>query len=94
MLVSARYRARKFGFEFTLTRADIVIPELCPVLGVKLTVGIRNSPTSPSLDRIDNTRGYVPGNVWVISARANRLKADASLAELRSLVAAIERRLP
>lgn len=39
--------------------------------------------SSPSLDRIDNRMGYVPGNVWVISWKANRMKSDASMEELR-----------
>jgi hypothetical protein len=50
----------------------------------------RREPNSPSLDRIDNTKGYVPGNVWVISWRANDLKRNATLEELKLLVAALE----
>lgn len=42
---------------------------------------------SPSLDRVDNTRGYVPGNVLVISWKANQIKSNATLAELESIVA-------
>lgn len=41
---------------------------------------------SPTLDRIVPSRGYVVGNVAVISMRANRLKSDASVAELQALV--------
>jgi hypothetical protein len=39
-------------------------------------------PDSPSLDRIDPSKGYVKGNVRVISARANLLKNDATVGEL------------
>jgi hypothetical protein len=48
---------------------------------------------SPSLDRIDTSKGYVKGNVWVISWRANKLKSDATLAELESIVLALRNRL-
>ena len=37
---------------------------------------------SPTLDRIDNSAGYVPGNVWVISSLANRCKNDLSADEI------------
>ncbi len=47
--------------------------------------------STPSLDRIDSSLGYVKGNVWVISWRANHIKTDASLEELKQLVAGLER---
>jgi hypothetical protein len=37
---------------------------------------------SPSLDRIKPELGYVPGNIQVISARANVMKNDATPEEL------------
>lgn len=40
---------------------------------------------SPSLDRIRGDLGYVPGNIIVISNRANRIKSDASIRELRDI---------
>jgi hypothetical protein len=39
----------------------------------------------PTLDRWDNAKGYVPGNVFVISWRANRIKWDCSLVELEAV---------
>jgi hypothetical protein len=82
-----RSRALSKGIECTITEADIIIPERCPVLGIVLQRSTRGfQDASPSVDRIDSTKGYVPGNVHVISARANRLKSDATIAELRALV--------
>lgn len=97
----AKRRARVRGIEFTITLDDVVIPKRCPILGIVLTSpkdrGLgsrcRHSASSPSLDRIDNTKGYVPGNVWVISHRANTIKSDASLRELEQLVRALRRKL-
>lgn len=88
MLKSARRRARKGGYACTITAADIVIPEFCPLLGTRLERGAgKASPSSPSLDKVRPEFGYVPGNVWVISYRANELKRNASLLELQTLAA-------
>lgn len=48
--------------------------------------GRKNSPNSPSLDRIVPERGYVRGNVVIVSFRANRAKSDLTIAELKQLV--------
>ena len=97
MVYAARNRARIGGLDCTITKDDIVIPETCPVLGIPLVarVGAGRSnrdevENSPSLDRIDNSKGYVPGNIAVISMRANMIKNNATLAELKAIVAYIE----
>jgi hypothetical protein len=88
MLNGARERAKKGGYLCTITVADIFIPDCCPLLGMKL---VRNrgghvQANSPSLDKIRPELGYVPGNVWVISHRANNIKSDATVQELQTLV--------
>lgn len=88
MLQNARVRARLAGVPFTIVVSDIVIPTHCPILGTALAqkLGVRGGgDTSPSLDKIEPGRGYVPGNVIVISNRANRLKSDATISELRDI---------
>ena len=86
MLWNARQRAKEFGVPFDLTKEDIVIPERCPLLGVKLRVADGQvDDNSPTLDRIIPWLGYVRGNVVVVSWRANRIKNDASAAELRQI---------
>lgn len=60
------------------------MPKYCPVLGMFLTVGEgKPGPASPTLDRIVPSKGYVRGNVIVVSMRANMIKTDATPAELR-----------
>ncbi len=93
LLVQARHRASRRGFEFDIDESDVVVPAHCPVLGIPLAQSTNKaSPNSPSLDRIDNTRGYVKGNVWVISSRANRLKGDATIEELEAVIRALRSR--
>jgi hypothetical protein len=84
MLRHARTRANKAGVPFGLTLETFPpIPKACPWLGIPLAVGSgRISPNSPSLDRIVPAMGYVPGNVIVISVRANLIKNDATPDEI------------
>lgn len=82
----AKRRAAASGLEFTLTFDDIVIPDYCPILGVYLNVNSGKSgayTNSPSLDRIDNTKGYTKDNIQVISQLANAMKGAASPSQLR-----------
>lgn len=83
LLAGCRQRARKKNLDFDLTIDDIVIPKLCPVFGIELEVLAGwNSINSASVDRIDNSKGYIKGNVQVISRLANTMKNSASLAQL------------
>lgn len=95
---AARYRSKKTGKEFTIELSEIIIPEFCPVLGIPIRKLPSEHPeynrdNSPSLDRIDNDRGYVPGNVEVISYRANTLKSNANLEELRKVLSYVDDRM-
>ena len=83
MLYQSKNRAKKRGLEFNLDECDIIIPEVCPLLDIPLYVenGVIGDH-SPSLDRIDSSKGYIKGNVWVISARANAIKSNATSDEI------------
>lgn len=89
ILYRTKGNAKVRGIEFSLTEADLPpIPEYCPVFPwIKLVyaVGEGRSDGSLSLDRIDSSRGYVPGNIRFVSDRANTLKSDASDQELAAL---------
>ena len=83
MLKRSRSRALQKGYEHNIDLSDIVIPEYCPLLGIKLEINIGGcKPQSPSLDRIDSSKGYIKGNVWVISNKANSIKNNATPDEL------------
>lgn len=85
MWARAKSRCTTTGKDFTITLEDINIPEVCPILRVPLVVHKGRSGAykdSPSLDRIDNSRGYTPDNIQVISQLANQMKGAASKEEL------------
>lgn len=92
MIYTMRKRAKERGESFDLTEQDLQpAPTHCPVFGVELKYGAgRRQPHSASVDRIDPSKGYVKGNVHIISDRANRAKNDLTLDELRRLVAFCE----
>jgi hypothetical protein len=83
LLRGARRRAKLSGVPFSITVADIQIPAFCPLLGIPLVGGSKRlAAGSPSLDRKINSLGYIPGNVWVISHRANKAKGGLTADEL------------
>lgn len=85
MLAGAKRRASLKGIDFDISEDDIVIPERCPILEVPLVIGTKgNYEYSPSLDRIDNGKGYIKGNIQVISKKANSMKNSATLTELKA----------
>lgn len=80
----AQNRARRDNIGFKIDRSDIVIPEYCSYLGCELTKIWGNGIvwTNASLDRIDNTKGYLKDNIRVISWLANSMKRDATAEQL------------
>jgi hypothetical protein len=86
---SACRRGAKYNaWEFTITEDDLGWPTHCPVLPwieLHYPGHYRHDPAGASLDRIDHEKGYVPGNVRVLSLRANLLRKDITYEELRAL---------
>jgi hypothetical protein len=80
----AKENAKERKREFNLELSDIIIPEYCPYLGIKLSTSVedRYQPYYYSIDRIDSNLGYVKGNVQVISKLANTMKNNATIEQL------------
>jgi hypothetical protein len=74
--------------DFNITAEDVTIPTHCPVLGTPLKWGTWMN--SPSIDRFNNEVGYVRGNIFVISTRANFIKRDWSVDELKKVIQYME----
>lgn len=93
MLINAsKQRAKNKDREHNISVEDIkkIFPQdgCCPIFGMKLefnSAGFREN--SPSIDRIDSTKGYTPDNIQIISWKANRIKGYASVQELEMLLA-------
>lgn len=79
LLCRARKRARDTNSEIALEKEDIVVPDVCPILG---TPFVRNTYYTYSIDRVDNSKGYTKDNVQVISHKANAMKNSAIPEEL------------
>jgi hypothetical protein len=82
-------RAKRTEKEFTITQEDLEWPTHCPILGIELKYGgnsTKKKQNSFSMDRVDNSKGYVKGNVRIISARANSLKSNATIEELENII--------
>lgn len=93
MLNRAKARAILKNLEFNLSIDDILIPEYCPILNIKLEYYQKQggSDNSPALDRIDNNKGYIKGNIQVISNKANRIKTNATLSEIEAVYLFLKR---
>lgn len=90
----AKRRAKQAGYASDLELSDIAIPALCPLLGIQLQRSKHSiSSNSPTLDKLDPNGRYVKGNVWVISQKANRLKSNMTLAQMKHFVRVIEQRM-
>lgn len=91
LLAQAKCRAKTQEVEFDLKYENIVIPKHCPVLGIPINFNTKgknnkgNKDHSPSIDRIDPSKGYTEENIVIVSWRANRLKSDATQYEIKLL---------
>ena len=89
-----RSKAKAENIPFNLTIEDIVIPSVCPILGIPLQINdVHVGPNSISIDRIIPELGYVKGNVAIISHRANSIKNNASVEELEKVLEWLKERL-
>lgn len=87
LLDNCRHRAKIKNIPCNLTMEDIIVPEVCPVLGIKLEYSKgKYKDNSPSVDRIIPMKGYIRGNVAIVSHKINRIKGHLSISEVESLL--------
>lgn len=95
LFYNAKQRAKKFNLPFDIEPSDVVIPTVCPAIGIPIEATVQGRrgfhPNSPSIDRVVPELGYVKGNICVISNKANWIKRDATAAELRAIADYVER---
>lgn len=82
--VQRNSKRRHGDVHFDLELNDIIIPEKCPYLGIELKTDIKesDSPFYYSIDRIDSDKGYIKGNIQIISRLANTMKNNATIDQL------------
>lgn len=81
-----KYYAKKLGVKFSISPDDIVTPEFCPVFNIPLVIakGVKGSnDNSPTVIRIASSKGFIPGNVLVVSRKAARIKSQSTYKELK-----------
>lgn len=86
---NSKYCAKRRGIEFNINYTDFELPKYCPILGIELEYGAGhngNAPQHATLDRIDNSKGYIPGNVMIVSRLANAMKNEASFEQLHNFI--------
>lgn len=92
----ARARAKKSGTEFSITLEDVIAvwTNTCPIYQIPLKTNKgKSGADSHSIDRIDNSKGYVPGNIAIVSMRFNTEKRNLSPELLRRMLAYMDGRL-
>jgi hypothetical protein len=87
ILITKKNNVRCKGQIWDVDMTDFWWPEYCPVLGIKLNyVSPKALDDSPSFDRKDNSKGYITGNVFIISQKANRIKSNATVEDLLRII--------
>lgn len=87
-----RQNVKAKGKEFTCTFESLDIPKTCPILGIPLNYFCENyrDDSYPTFDRTDSSLGYIPGNVQIVSWRANRIKNDGTKEDHRKIADYLE----
>ncbi len=83
-----KQRAETKGWDFNLTNDYLldIFPKdwICPVFKIKMR--INGGDNSPSMDRVDSTKGYIQGNIQWISYRANVIKNNGTIEEHEAII--------
>ena len=85
-LKKAESKTKGIPYDITPEYLESIWTDNCPVYGVPFVRFDKSHPHSPALDRLDPSKGYVKGNLTYISARANRIKYDATAEELKLIL--------
>ena len=98
-IVSDKFRSKKYnaisaGIEWDIDFGDLEFPVTCPILGIEIDYWAdTRQENSVSFDRIDSTKGYVKGNVLIMSWRANRIKNDGTAEEHKKIYEFMQKHL-
>jgi len=86
LINAAKKRAKDTNLDFNLDINDIILSQYFPFLGIELQFNHTNArDNSYSIDRIDPNKGYIKGNIQIISFKANTIKNNASLSDIEKV---------
>jgi hypothetical protein len=77
-----RWQTHGSAYHKVKERLIINVPKRCPVLGIKLMRGSKIHNGSPTIDRINNSKGYTKNNILIVSSLANRIKSNSTVKQL------------
>lgn len=89
-LKKAESKRKGIPFDLTSSYLESIWTNSCPIFNKPFVRFNKKADMSPALDRINPKLGYVKGNVVYISARANRIKYDATVEELKMILKFVE----
>lgn len=91
LYINLKSAAKQKKLEFSIDESDIRVPIMCPIMQIPLKFNNKvHKNDSPSVDRIDTSKGYIKGNIAVISYKANTCKNNLTLEEVRRLLQYME----
>lgn len=95
LVTSKKSFSKRNNLEYDLTVGGLEWPDICPVFGIELNYGadIMARENSPSIDRLDSTKGYTNSNCRVISFKANQIKSNGTAEEHRKIAEYMEANL-
>ena len=92
MRSAAKKRGLVWELDIDATIAKILRQGHCKLSGVKFVYkqgGGKKNIFSPSIDRIDSRKGYVPGNVMFVCWGVNVMKHEMSLYQFKKMCARV-----
>ena len=81
---SAKIRKIEWNLDKDSTIKLIAEAKYCAISGIRLSHKINNRH-APSIDRINSSRGYVPGNIQIVSTIVNRMKNVLTSREFKEI---------
>jgi len=85
--IKKKCKLKNIKYEIDRDYLKSIMPDnmICPVMNKKMSIGKKLHRYSPTIDRIIPEKGYVKGNIIVISKIANAIKTDATIEQIEKV---------
>lgn len=89
ILAAIKKKCKKKNIKYDIDRNYLktIMPKnmVCPVMKKKMSIGRKLHRYSPTIDRIVPEKGYVKGNLLIVSRIANSIKTDATIDQVEKV---------